>query len=141
MYVREYFDSRASKGRMESIRNNSTLWRATCNFEKLGVDYRDYMRGKNSDFDIISFVGAGVCKKVEYINIRGYTGFNVTVPFWQQSTHALHTDSTATMCYFDAVSGAVSWEDNFGHYVNTNPAFRCTENQDGTTQIWFGNYV
>ena len=126
---------------MEYIRNNSTLWRATCNFEKLRVDYRDYLRGKNSEFDIISFVGTEVCKKVQYINIRGHTGFNVTVPFWQGSTFPLHTDSAKARCNYDPSPGAVGYEDNFGYYGNTNPAFRCTENENGTTQIWFGDYL
>ena len=127
---------------MESIRNHTTLWRATCGFQKYKIDYRDYIRGNNSDFDIISYAEAGACKKIEYVNIRGHYASQTTVGFWQnEKVIMLHTDSTAKHCEFDASTGSVYSEDNFGFYQYSNPAFRCTENQDGTTQTWFGDYV
>ena len=126
---------------MESIRKHTTLWRATCGFQKYKIDLRDYIRGKNSDFDIISLDAFQICKKIEYVNIRGHYASQTTVAFWQNENSMLHTDSKTKFCNFDASAGAMLSEDNFGHYVNINPAFRCTENQDGTTQVWFGDYV
>ena len=105
------------------------------------MDYRDYIRGKNTDFDLISYDGRGACKKVEYIDIRGNSGMMITVPFWQSSEYTLHMDCEFKVCEFDCTPGAVKTEDAFGFYDYTNPAFRCTENQNGTTQIWFGDYV
>ena len=126
---------------MQFIRNHTTLWRATCGFEKYGVDYRDYIRGTNAGLDIILFHDGRICNIVEYINIRGNFGYKVTVPFWQPSGAVLYTSTSLKNCEFDGTLGAIPNEFNFGYYSNTNPAFRCTENQDGTTQIWFGDYV
>ena len=139
--VRNLFGFRISKEGMESIRKHTTLWRATCGFQKYKIDYRDYIRGNNSDFDIISYAEAGVCKKIEYVNIRGHFASKIAVRFWQDAALILHTDSYNKHCDFDASAGSVYSEDNFGLYQFSNPAFRCTENQDGTTQIWFGDYM
>ena len=135
------FVFRISKQGMESIRKHTTLWRATCGFQKYTVEYRDYIRGNNSDFDIISFHAIQVCKKIEYVNIRGHFASRTTVAFWQYADGALHTDSSIKICEFNPTLGSASSEDNFGLYLSINTAFRCTENQNGTTQIWFGDYV
>ena len=130
--------------RTESLKTHSTHWRATCNYPTLGVDFRDYLRGNFKDFDIFDFVGAGTCKKVDYINIRGYRGFHLTAPFWQKhNAWNLHTDSSAsTSCDFKAArTGAVSNEDNFGHYWYINSKFRCTQGPRSTTQWWFGAHL
>ncbi|KAL9967800.1 hypothetical protein ACROYT_G026094 [Oculina patagonica] len=133
---------RLSLTRMTSLQGHSTHWRATCSYPKHGVDYRDYVRGSFKDFNIVDFLGGGVCKKVEYINIRGHIGIHVTVPFWQVANHYfLHTDSSHTNCQFNAKSGAVSSEDNFGYYGTINPKFRCTEENHSTTQWWFGGHL
>ena len=139
--VRNLFGFRISKEEMESIRNHTTLWRATCGFQKYKIDYRDYVRGNNSDFDIISHAAAGACKKIEFVNIRGQFASKIAVGFWQAPAIIVSTDSSAKNCDFDASTGSVYSEDNFGFYQYSNPAFRCTENQDGTTQTWFGDYV
>ncbi|KAL9967801.1 hypothetical protein ACROYT_G026095 [Oculina patagonica] len=133
---------RLSLTRMTSLQSHSSHWRATCSYPKHGVDFRDYVRGSIKDFNIVDFIGSGVCKKVEYINIRGHIGIHVTVAFWQiANSYFLHTDSTATSCQFNAKSGAVSSEDNFGYYGSINPKFRCTEGNDSTTQWWFGGHL
>ena len=130
---------RVSKNVMTSVKSQSTHWRATCSFEKVTFDYRDYVRGSFKDFDITTYQGAGDCKKVEFINIRGIAGSHVTVPFWQlEHTYMLHTDSSHGGCQFNARAGAVSGEDNFGFYSTTNKMFRCTSDQSATTQYWFG---
>ena len=130
--------------RTESLKTHSTHWRATCNYPTLGVDFRDYLRGNFKDFNIFDFVGDGTCKKVDYINIRGYRGFHLTAPFWQGvHKYNLHIDSSlSTSCDFKAArTGAVSSEDNFGHYGVINSKFRCTQGPRSTTQWWFGAHI
>ena len=140
---------RMSKEHMINLKGKSSHWRVTCSFDtiKIGykedmrMDYRDYMRGQFSDFDITSYQGGASCKKVEYINVRGHGGHE-TAPFWQHTSHnLLHTDSASTGCKFNAKSGSKSSEDNFGYYGATNPKFRCTSGPKATTQYWFGGYV
>ena len=132
---------RLPKDLMNSVKSQSSHWRATCSFDKVTFDYRDYMRGSVKDLDITTYIGNGVCKKVEFINIRGIVGYQVTTDFWQETnTWMLHTDSSYTGCHFNAAAGAVSSEDNFGHHANTNKKFRCTSDPSATTQYWFGGY-
>lgn len=50
----------------------------------------------------------------------------------------IHHDSSHNKCEFGSASGAVSAEDNFGHYWATNPSFRCSSSDDSTTNHWFG---
>ena len=126
---------------MVDIMQVSTHWRATCQFPKYMVDYRDYMRGKFESFKILNFKGNKVCKDIEYIDIRGHTGQNVTVVFWQNDAMMLHTDSNKRRCTFTASSGSANSEDNFGYYKSTNQLFRCTESSTATTQYWFGGQV
>ena len=127
---------------MKNVRSSSTMWRATCNFPIYKSDiYRDYMRAEISDLDILTFEGFAVCHIVEHINIRGITGFNITVGFWQNSFLGFHVDSSELVCNFDARSGSLDDEDNFGQYKTCNNAFRCTESENSTTQYWFGGTV
>ena len=127
---------------MKALRDVSTHWRATCSFDKHGINhYKDYVRGKFAEADIFAFIGSGVCLKTELVNIRGQIGIHKTVKFWQNvNVHFLHTDSTYKGCQFLANVGAVTEEDNFGHYGHSNPKFTCTMNGDSTTQWWFGGY-
>ena len=133
---------RLPKTKMAALKLQSTHWRSTCSFEHFGVDYKDYVRGKFKEFDISTFLGAGTCQKVEYINIRGNIGYYTTVPFWQsKNSYLLHTDSSVAKCQYRGRLGAVSSEDNFGHQGFTNPKFRCTSGPNATTQYWFGGYL
>ena len=137
---------RLSLKRMRSLQAHSTHWRATCSYPTHGIDFRDYLRGNFKDFNIIDFLGSCTCKRVEYINIRGYNGTNLTAPFWQiLERFTLHIDSRYsryTKCEFNAAStGAVLSEDNFGYYGSFNTNFRCTQGTQSTTQWWFGALV
>ena len=137
---------RQTLARMQSIRGRSTYWRATCSFDQLqhNVDYRDYLRGKFSDFDLMTYRGYGQCFPVDYVNIRGHAaGSGTTARFWQVvDTFSLHIDSYHTgNCAFKPNTGAVSSEDNFGYYGCINKNFRCTMSDDSTTQWWFGGYL
>lgn len=127
---------------MLSLRGHSSHWRATCSYPTHGVDYTDYARGTFKDFDIVDFIGAGQCKKVELINIRGHLGIHQTTKFWQiANSCTLHVDSSHTGCQFVPKSGSATQEDNFGYYVVINPKFRCTAGPQATTQWWFGGYL
>ena len=135
---------RLSLARMRSLQAYSTHWRATCSYPTHGIDFRDYLRGNFKDFDIVDYIGSGECKRVEYINIRGHVGKNLTVAFWQFLHEGLHTDSwfLNTDCQIKVIkSGAVRDEDNFGWYRTLNPKFRCTKDNQSTTQWWFGAHL
>ena len=133
---------RLSLARMRYLQEMSTHWRATCSYPLKGIDFRDYLRGNFQDFNIFSFVGTGVCKKVEYVNIRGHVGTDVTARFFQElSEYTLHIDtpSGSNNCQFNPKTGAVKSEDNFGWYGDgLSTKFRCTETDESTTQYWFG---
>ena len=134
---------RLSLARMRFLQTHSTHWRATCSYPTHGIDFRDYLRGNFKDFNVVDYIGGGQCKRVEYINTRGYVGKNLTVPFWQYLHEGLHTDSSVnTNCQFKAARiGAVGSEDNFGWYGSYNPKFRCTTDTQSTTQWWFGAHL
>ena len=131
---------RLDKANMTSVQNFTLLWRMTCSFATNGIDYRDYVRGKKQELDVIHFGGSKVCKTVEYVNVRGHSCSQCTANFYQPVGTNLHIDSD-TNCDFDSTSGAVFSEDNFGVYDNANFAFRCTESLESTTQVWFGDYI
>ncbi len=141
---------RQTLARMKSLRSRSTYWRATCSFNRNYVEYgrmyyNDYLRGKFSDFDIMTYVGHGKCFPVDYVDIRGHAaGSGTTAQFWQaQDTYTLHIDSSHTGCAFKPNAGAVPSEDNFGYHQATNRNFGCTRYNEAyqTTQWWFGSYL
>ena len=133
---------RLSLTRMRSLQAHSTHWRATCSYPTHGIDFTDYIRGNFKDFNIVDFIGSGQCKKVEFANIRGHIGSQLTVRFWQGAkSFFLHTDSSSSGCNFNARSGSVSGEDNFGYYGTVNSKFRCTAGDLSTTQWWFGAHL
>ena len=133
---------RLSLTRMRSLQAHSTHWRATCRYPTHGIDFTDYIRGNFKDFNIVDFIGSGQYKKVEFVNIRGHNGVHLTVRFWQVAkSYLLHTDSSLSGCNFNAKSGSVPGEDNFGHYRVINPKFRCTAEDLSTTQWWFGAHL
>ena len=63
---------RISLAQMTHLKSQSTHWRTTCSFPAYKVDYTDYVRAKFTDFDILTFSGEGIFKKVEYVNICGH---------------------------------------------------------------------
>jgi len=132
-------DYRIGLQRMKHFRSSATHWRATCSFPKYksGI-YRDYMRATFIEADMLALDCGGCCNIMEYINIRGNVGSNITSPLWQVSIAALHIDSSEYHCQYDPRPGSVRDEDNFGHYYTFNRAFRCTETDESTTQFWIG---
>ena len=133
---------RMSLSQMTHLKSQSTHWRTTCSFPTHKVDYTDYVRAKFTDFDVMTFIGAGICKKVEYINIRGYQCAQCTSMWWQNA-YAAHIDSgsTSTACQLVPTQGSVPSEDNFGYYASYNNKFRCSAGPLSTTNWWFGGYL
>ena len=134
---------RMSLSQMTHLKPRSTHWRATCSFPTYRVDYTDYVRAKFTDFDIMTFLGAGICKKVEYVNIRRHKCAQCTTKWWQKSNiFSPHIDSSYTGCDFDPTHGSISGENNFGHYTDVyNNKFRCSAGPLSTTNWWFGGYL
>lgn len=134
---------RQTRDRMYSVRKRSTHWRATCDINRLQtIDYQDYLRGKFSDFDIMSWLGGRTCWPVEYVNILGNTGVSgIIVGFWQKDgAYFLHTDSSNTTCEF--IAEATPLVDYFGYYKDgLSYNFRCSRYDTSTTQWWFGGYL
>ena len=76
---------RLSKARMELIQKDSTMWRATCQYQEQSCS--DLVRGFNDKMDILRDMDGTSCFEVEYINIRGHSCTNCTVYFVQTHVH------------------------------------------------------
>ena len=131
---------RLSLTQMWSIANQSTHFRATCNFPTEGLQYTDYARAKLEDFDVFGRYNF-TCRMYEYINIRGNECSNCTAATRQTEVKAWNIGSSKSRpynCQFDGTPGAVGSEDNFGwfRFVNTNHS--CSSSPNSTTQHWFG---
>lgn len=63
---------RQTLARMKTLRSQSQYWRATCSFDQMQqkIDYRDYLRDKFSDFEIMTHNGNAQCFPVDYVNMR-----------------------------------------------------------------------
>ena len=138
---------RMSHSQMSHLKQHSTHWRITCDFQSNPVDLRrDYALASFLDFDAMTFQRTGVCKMVKYINIRGHQCFDCTAAWWARYDNSgkssIHVDSSRTSsgCQLDASAGSISNEDNFGGYGTINSNFRCTSSLDATTNVWFGGY-
>ena len=136
---------RLSLADMKLIRAHSTHWRATCEFPTIGIDFRDYFSALLHDYDVMEepLTSEVLCKRYEFINIRGNQCINctaLTVFFPDKSPFVLsYLSAQDGSCDFDGrPNGAIADEENFGHYLYPNPAFRCSAGDDSTTQYWFG---
>ncbi|KAK3712735.1 hypothetical protein QZH41_008923 [Actinostola sp. cb2023] len=129
---------RFSLPRMQHISRSSSHWRITCNFPQDGLSYVDYVRGKISDIDMLSFKGSAVCRRVEYINVLNHKCNS----WWQETGHYIfHHDITYSSCEFGATPGGINSQDVFGFYASVNSKFRCCLSDKSNTNYWFGNDV
>lgn len=133
---------RMSFAQMKFLRSQSTHWRATCSFyTKTPYIYSDYARANFADFNLLSFTGYNVCKKMEYVNIRGHQCVDCTATWFAVvKTYGTHIDSSFSSCQF-VPKGSVSSEDNFGFYGTTTNKFRCSSSPKATTNWWIGGYI
>jgi len=142
-----WIDYRLSLSNMQHINSHSSHWRATCCYEADGLVTTDYLRGKKSDVDIMSYSGSG-CQRVEYINVREMNCSDCTTHIRQDKPTHIYVDSTGGKYYgcdinFRTGSNYVAglptnYCENFGYYGVTNAAHRCTANSFSTTQWWLG---
>ena len=136
---------RLLKPRMEALSSQLTHVRMTSSYPIYGVDYRDYLRAKISSLNIFDlFTSSTRCATVEYVNIRGIVGKDLTVATYQFAGGILHVDSGNTICQYDGRIGAVASENNFGFHCydgQVNKEFRSCENDESTIQYWFGGYL
>lgn len=129
--------------RLQHLKTFSTYWRCTCNFDREGLLYRDYVRARISVFDFVSFNEKELCMKVEYMDVRGHNCTGCTAAWWQfkeseSKQNFLHHDSSVNKCEFGNTPVSVSSEDNFGLYSSVNSHFRCTATNLSTTNYWIG---
>ena len=129
---------RLSLDQMKELAGRSTEFRATCNYNTEGFNMTDYIRAKLTEISILSYSAYdAICKKYEYINIRGISCMNCTGSFAQKDSWHAHVNSIFKYgCDIDQVKGVTTT--NFGSYSSINPTHRCTAGQDSTTQWWLG---
>ena len=138
-----WYRYRMSNSQMNHFKQHSTHWRVTCSFPQDAKHiYTDYCRATFKDFDVMTFRGYSVCKRMEYVNIRGHQCAHCSLLWYTiKGREMIHVDSRASgKCDLNAAAGSVFTEDNFGWYGSTNKKFRCTSGPDSTTNWWFGGY-
>ena len=138
---------RLSKTKMKSIQKDSTMWRATCQYQEQSCS--DLVRGFNDKMDILTKMDG--CFKVEYINVRGYSCTNCTVYFLQTDRCTFHFHLSTTwgsdckfrpqleqyrtdLDYFDCYHRKYIYGDQ------QDKAHCCSKSSATTTQIWFGGH-
>ena len=145
---------RLPKPTVVHLKEKSTHWRITCEYEKMDIDYVDYLRSKISKTDPIKYnhnnwANAKQCRLVEYVNIRGRQCSDCTVVLGQGPgciLYSLSPRNTDYGCDFDS-SNFVSdcpagskqelYFNCFGSGCNSGK-HRCHTATESTTQFWFG---
>ena len=138
-----WYRYRMSYTQMNHFKQQSTHWRVTCSFPQHSKHiYTDYCRTTFKDFDVMTFRGYSVCKKMEFVNIRGHQCAHCSLLWYTiVGREMIHVDSSRSpKCDLNAAAGSVFTEDNFGWYGAYNKKFRCTAGPDSTTNWWFGGY-
>ena len=128
---------------MSELKDVSSHWRITCNFPTKVLDYRDYVRGNFSQFNILNFEGEKKCKVIDYVNVKGYNCSQCTAAWWQDADNILHHDLSLGSCSFESFAKVVSvWNaDYFGYYENTDNLFSCCSEKSSNTNHWFGAHI
>ncbi|XP_022791499.1 uncharacterized protein LOC111330812 [Stylophora pistillata] len=132
---------RLAKSRMQSIRDVSSHWRATCNFLTDKIDFRDYIRTTFAKNDLLAVPDVNFrCAWYELVNIRGNRCEDCTAYSPYGPKYGYHIDSwwQPQECEFDGRPGGIDDEDNFGEYGHVNSAFRCSSSSTSTTEFWIG---
>lgn len=141
-------DYRLSRSVMIHTLNHSSHWRATCNYNSEGLVKRDYIRGRLSNFDVITKDQRAECIRVEYINVRGINCTDCTTLARHTADRHVFVDSGRGKIYGCDINfrkGSIQnhndYCDNFGKYTVVNHAHRCTATPNSTTQWWLGSLV
>lgn len=93
---------------MQSIQEDSSKFRVTCNYDSEGVVYRVYLEVAKDQLNMLTLVNVDSCILVERINIRGQGCQRCTAFIFQSGggPFALHSDSyysTAHACEFPPI--------------------------------------
>jgi Concanavalin A-like lectin/glucanases superfamily/Domain of unknown function (DUF2341)/Fibrillar collagen C-terminal domain/Fibrinogen beta and gamma chains, C-terminal globular domain len=133
---------RLSNTRMTDINSVSTKWRATCDMNQDPTT--DYAISYTADTNILTFVGAGSCRDMIDVNVRGYNCQNCQAKWWGYVAGSVHfhldsynNNESCGVGSLDSDEGAISSEDNWGH-TNYNTVFQCYTTGDSTTNWWYG---
>lgn len=132
---------RLKSSRIYHVRSKSTLFRATCNFQKKNHTLTpDLLIGRLTEYDVIKYDEKFNCRKYVLVNIRGYECKDCYAFTAQNKTMHIHIDATRPWCKFHPPS-AIKSEDSFGYYENVNPNSTCTAMPGSTTQWWLGKEI
>ena len=146
---------RLSASRMNSIRERSTHWRATCAFDEYGVDYRqEYIRVNLSvvEFSAYYFNGYGgptACQTIEYMNFWGSECHDCNFGLYHSSLSlpllAFDNSKLWSYCTFDLLHKQHYCGSQEAHMFSPNvncydPRSKCQMTPSCTTQNWFGSY-
>ena len=132
---------RQSRWLMNTVKEDSTKFRMTCNYDKDGVVYRDYLQASIKQVNLLGPLEG--CQFVEFVDIRGQNCTNCTVYIHQSEIQVFHVDSFHNHnCGFLPTGGIPcdtnKGEDNFGYYECVNRNHRCTSSLTATSQTWLG---
>ena len=140
-------DYRLSFSRMNGIHEDlNSKWRLTCNFNRDGPVYTDYVRATHAAAPLLNsaisqYLG---CKTVEFIDIRSkHSCTKCKVVIAHGKGGPLHIDSyySSEWCstrFPETKACHGVGEDNFGYYDCVNTEHRCSATEESTTQLWFG---
>ncbi|CAB3990852.1 Hypothetical predicted protein [Paramuricea clavata] len=133
-------DYRMGKRLIVHVNSKATHWRVTCSFQQSGVDIKtDYVRAAFADFDFMGKFWDG-CKNVSYISVMGQFCSHCTA-YWRQGDNFTLTIPAVSPDPFCDIKSDESENFYFGAYHTYDPAFRCTESPNSTTNYWFGSYA
>lgn len=129
---------RLQKFRMEAIKDHSTKWRITCQYN-VSTPLTDYVYGAIKDINILEPIVN--CAKVEHITVRNHSCNNCTVHFFQNVGYVLHVDNNTECQYTIPSSQEISCNRNyFGYFACLDDHHTCSSSSSATTQTWFGGY-
>ena len=129
---------------MKGLRSESTHWRIICSFDPASVvGYRDYIRAKFKNFNLLTYRSDKTCELLDYMNFYGHSYEKCTAVQYQSAGYILFHRSYKKHCEFGRVLESIQDNDryreqNFGRYEVYNPNFRCTSSSSATTNYWFG---
>ena len=135
----DWASHRLSLAHMQHLAETSTHLRATCNFYSQGFSYTDYARANLTSHDLFTSFYR-ICKKYEYLNIRGIECYNCTALTLNRGCWFINSYKSFISygCDFDGRPGMGDSEYNFGLYARMNPEHRCSSAPSSTTEHWLG---
>ena len=139
---------RLSVRRMRAVRDDSSQWYFTCNYDTESWQLQDSMHGSFAESNIMTYDSSttgNICRKVKYVNIRGHECHNCEIGMTQETGVMFHVKNNQVNCGGD-LSGVSSMSCSsgtpvmyFGYYSCRNLNFRCTKTGQSTTQLWFSD--